>query len=239
MLIHRLILHPHHMYALQALVPNSLRLPRGAFQACSTIGKFTSKKGDGIELFRCRAASQRRSRRGWSCPNIDGDGYEGCSESWLRETRIKEILDGSKDDCGYDIMKGIIVISLILLAGLASAYTPEQQITLDGMNLSFRLGMAYEKAIQGQNVAEYNALVDEYNAWIRQHFGEDTNLLMSKLNEPTTVGTTTAAGTSAVTNPFNSSSELSKFGKQQVYRYNRPQTPEDISQQELRDFLKT
>ena len=136
-------------------------------------------------------------------------------------------------------MKGIIVISLILLAGLASAYTPEQQTTLDGMNLSFRLGMAYEKAIQGQNVAEYNALVDEYNAWIRQHFGEDTNLLMSKLNEPTAVGTTTAAGTSAVTNPFNSSSELSKFGKQQVYRYNRPQTPEDISQQELRDFLKT
>ncbi len=136
-------------------------------------------------------------------------------------------------------MKSIIVISLFLLAGLTSAYTPEQQITLDGMNLSFRLGVAYDKASQGQNVTEYNALVDEYNAWIRQHFGEDASLLMSKLNESTSMGTTTVAGASTVANPFNASSELSKFGKQQVYRYNRPQTPEDISQQELRDFLKT
>src|SRR5512138_1168058 len=115
-------------------------------------------------------------------------------------------------------MKGIIVISLLLLAGLASAYTPEQQTTLDGMNLSFGLGMAYEKAIQGQNVAEYNALVDEYNAWIRQHFGEDTSLLMSKLNEPAVVITPLAAReTQPLTRPFNASSELSKFGKQQVY----------------------
>src|SRR5512138_1207128 len=106
-------------------------------------------------------------------------------------------------------MKGIIVISLLLLAGLASAYTPEQQTTLDGMNLSFRLGMAYDKAIQGQNVTEFNALVDEYNAWIRQHFGDDPNLLMSKLNEPTTVGTTSVAGTQTVANPFNASSDLS------------------------------
>jgi hypothetical protein len=91
-------------------------------------------------------------------------------------------------------MKGIIVISLILLAGLASAYTPEQQTILEGMNLSFRLGIAYEKASQGQNVAEFNALVDEYNAWIRQHFGEDVSLLMSKLNEPPIVITPSAVG---------------------------------------------
>lgn len=136
-------------------------------------------------------------------------------------------------------MKSIIVITLFLLAGLTSAYTPEQQVTLDGMNLSFRLGVAYDKASQGQNVAEFNALVDEYNAWIRQHFGEDANLLMSKLNESTNTGNTTVVGTSAVRNPFNSSSELSKFGKQQVYRLSRPQTQEDISQQELNDFLKT
>ena len=82
-------------------------------------------------------------------------------------------------------MKGIIIISLILLAGLASAYTPEQQTTLDGMNLSFQLGIAYEKALQGQNAAEYNTLVDEYNAWLQLHFGENTSLLKSKLNEPT------------------------------------------------------
>ena len=60
-------------------------------------------------------------------------------------------------------MKGIIIISVILLAGLASAYTPEQQTTLDGMNLSFQLGIAYEKASQGQEVTEFNTLVDDYN----------------------------------------------------------------------------
>lgn len=136
-------------------------------------------------------------------------------------------------------MKSIILTSLILLAGLASAYTPEQQAILDGLNISFQLGIAYDKAMQGQNVAEYNALVDKYNAWILQNFGEDTNLLKPKLNESTAAGTTSAAGTSAATNPFNSSSELSKFGKQQVYRYNRPLTSEEISQQELKDFLKT
>ncbi len=141
-------------------------------------------------------------------------------------------------------MKGIIVISLILLAGLASAYTPEQQITLDGMNLSFRLGMAYERASQGQNVAEYNALVDEYNAWIRQHFGEDTSLLVSKLNEPPVVITPLGVGrTQPLTRPFNTSSDLSQFGKQQVYAApgftdTRP-TEEDISQQELQKFLTT
>jgi hypothetical protein len=137
-------------------------------------------------------------------------------------------------------MKGFIAISLILLAGLASAYTPEQQTTLDGMNLSFRLGVAYEKAIMGQNVGEYNALVDEYNAWIRQHFGEDASLLASKLNEPTTVGTTSVAGGTAVANPFNASSDLSKFGKQEVYAQSTaPGTPEEISQQEHEEFLAT
>jgi hypothetical protein len=137
-------------------------------------------------------------------------------------------------------MKSIIVISLFLLAGLTSAYTPEQQTTLDGMNLSFRLGMAYEMASQGQNVTEYNALVDEYNAWIRQHFGEDASLLVSKLNESTSMGATTVVGTSTVANPFNTSSDLSKFGKQQVYAVSpSPLTPEEISQQEHEKFLTT
>lgn len=136
-------------------------------------------------------------------------------------------------------MKSIVLTSLILLAGLASAYTLEQQAILGGLNISFQLGMAYDKAMQGQNVAEYNALIDKYNAWILQNFGEDTSLLRPKLNESTAAGTTSAAGTSAATSPFNSSSELSKFGKQQVYRYNRPLTSEEISQQELKNFLKT
>ncbi len=108
-------------------------------------------------------------------------------------------------------MKGIIIIALILLAGLASAYTPEQQTILDGMNLSFKLGIAYEKVSQGQDVPEFNTLVDEYNAWILQHFGKDANLIMSKINE------TTPLADQNLIMPFNASSDLSKFGKQQVY----------------------
>ena len=114
-------------------------------------------------------------------------------------------------------MKGIIVITLILMAGLASAYTPEQQTTLDSMNLGFKLGMAYEKAIQGQNVAEYNTLVDEYNAWVRQHFGDDASLLKSKMNETATAVMLSVDKTYLTEQPFNVSGDLTKFGKKQVY----------------------
>ncbi|MDD1752954.1 MAG: hypothetical protein LUQ38_07695, partial [Methanotrichaceae archaeon] len=75
-------------------------------------------------------------------------------------------------------------MALILLAGHVSAYTPEQQTILDGMNLSYQLCIAYEKAIQEQNVTEFNNLVDIYNAWIRQVFGEGADaLLKSKITE--------------------------------------------------------
>ena len=139
-------------------------------------------------------------------------------------------------------MKEITIIALILLAGLASAYTPQQQTTLDGMNLSYQLGTTYEKALQGQNVAEYNALVDEYNAWIRLHFGENTSLLKSKLNEPA-IGVTpmpVGAETAYLTKQFNASSDLSKFGKQEAYVANPEQLNENaISRLEQEIFLNT
>ncbi len=141
-------------------------------------------------------------------------------------------------------MKGFIVIALILLVGLVSAYTPEQQATLDGMNLSFRLGMAYANAIQGQNVSEYNTLVDEYNTWIRQHIGEDASLFKSKLNTtgmPILV-TPPNSGSAFVVQPFNSSSDLSKFGQKGhlVASDQSMQGAEyDITQAEQRQFLQT
>jgi hypothetical protein len=131
---------------------------------------------------------------------------------------------------GCDVkMKGFIIISLVLLAGLGSAYTPEQQITADGMNISFILGIAYDNAIRGQNVTEYNALVDEYNAWVRQHFGEDAGLLKPKMDEPSAAIQPAAiqpggSATEYLTAPFNTSSDLSKFGKQQVYTAIGPDT---------------
>ena len=131
------------------------------------------------------------------------------------------------------------------------------------MRLSFQLGIAYEKAKQGQNLTEFNTLVDEYNAWIRQHFGQDANLFMSKMNEtmpnkivsnettpneiapnettpdriapnempnkivsnetaPNEIApneTTPSAGYTGLKDPFKPGSDLSKFGKQQVYDF--------------------
>jgi hypothetical protein len=114
------------------------------------------------------------------------------------------------------------------------------------MHLSFQLGTAYEKANQGQNVTEFNTLVGKYNAWIRQHFGEDANLFMSKINAtmpnatmpnetmqdeiiPNEIApiktmpneiipneTTSSAGSPGLRDPFKAGSDLSQFGKQQV-----------------------
>ena len=145
-------------------------------------------------------------------------------------------------------MKGITIISLILLAGLASAYTPEQQTTLDGMDLSYRLGMAYAIASQGQNVTEYNVLVDEYNAWIRQNFGEDASLLKSKLNiseMPTPTATVLIipadSGVSYLAAPFNTSSDLSKFGNPMHLVVGEPAQSQEYNliQQKAEQFLSS
>ena len=139
-------------------------------------------------------------------------------------------------------MKVIIVISLILIAGLASAYTPEQQVTVDGVRLSFQLGQAYDKAIQGKDVPAFNALVDQWNTWVVKNFGNDTDLLMAKLNEPPiAISPSTTRGIGYLTEPFNASSGLSKFGKQQAYVApfffkTQEQKEEDISHQVLSNF---
>ncbi len=82
-------------------------------------------------------------------------------------------------------MKSIIILlSLFAAISLAAAYTPEQQATIDGVHLSFELGQAYDKAIQGQDIPAFNALVDQWNAWVVKNFGNDTTLLKSKMAEP-------------------------------------------------------
>ena len=82
-------------------------------------------------------------------------------------------------------MKTIIILASLLAAiTLAAAYTPEQQTTVDGVRLSFQLGQAYEKAVQGQDIPAYNSLVDQWNAWVVRNFGNDTALLMTKITAP-------------------------------------------------------
>lgn len=79
-------------------------------------------------------------------------------------------------------MKSIVIISVALIAAisLASAYTDCQQAAYDGTRLSWKMAVAYTN----QDTNTYNALVDEWNAWVRQNFGEDANLLMQKLTGP-------------------------------------------------------
>jgi len=83
-------------------------------------------------------------------------------------------------------MKTIIVILLSLIAAisLASAYTLEQQTTIDGVRLSFKLGQAYEKVLRGESPTTFNALVDQWNAWVVKNFGQDPNLIMQKKTGP-------------------------------------------------------
>lgn len=76
----------------------------------------------------------------------------------------------------------IILLSLLTAVSLGAAYTPEQQNAIDGVKLAFSLGQAYQKALNGQNVTEFNALVDQWNAWVVKNFGNDANLLMEKMN---------------------------------------------------------
>ncbi|MHB8117888.1 MAG: hypothetical protein ACYDHX_04050 [Methanothrix sp.] len=78
----------------------------------------------------------------------------------------------------------IILVSLLTALSVASAYTPEQQTAIDGTRLSFQLGQAYEKVLQGGEPSAFNALVDQWNSWVTANFGQDPNLLMQKKTGP-------------------------------------------------------
>lgn len=180
---------------------------------------------------------------GWikgDCPQASSFKRSKRSEPDMRE---KEIFDNSQRVMKVISMKRIILpVCLVLLARIASGYSSEQQAMLDGMNLSFELGMAYKEALQGQNVADYNVLVDQYNSFILLHFGQNTSLIKLKLDEtagrniPTLLGSDTAY----MTKQFNASSDLSKFGKQDVYVASRePIDPNAISRLDQEIFLNT
>jgi len=97
------------------------------------------------------------------------------------------------------IMVSLILLSFMVLFAVVSpasaAYTPEQQATLEGTRLSFQLGQAYQQANQGQNIAGFNALVDQWNAWVVANFGQDANLLMQKMTAPMDLQKPYAVGT--------------------------------------------
>jgi hypothetical protein len=79
-------------------------------------------------------------------------------------------------------MKYIAIFLCVVGLSLAVGYTDWQQGAAEGLNIGFKMGQAYEQAQKGINVSGFNAQVDIYNAWVREHFGEDRLLLMQRMN---------------------------------------------------------
>jgi hypothetical protein len=81
-------------------------------------------------------------------------------------------------------MKYIAIFLCLVGLAVAAGYTDWQQGAADGLKIGFKMGQAYDQAQNGINVTGFNAQVDAYNAWVREHFGEDPMLLMQKLDAP-------------------------------------------------------
>ena len=74
----------------------------------------------------------------------------------------------------------ILCVALFLALSTYQAYNATQQAMYDGTSLSWKMAVAYTN----QDATAYNALVDQWNVWVRQNFGEDPNLLMQKMTRP-------------------------------------------------------
>ena len=62
----------------------------------------------------------------------------------------------------------------------AVGYDATQQAMINGTSLSWKMATAYA----AQDIPTFDSLAEQWNAWVRQYFGEDPNLLMQKMNEP-------------------------------------------------------
>lgn len=62
--------------------------------------------------------------------------------------------------------------------------TSTNMVIVEGLRIGFELGQAYQKAIEGVDIADFNLKVDKYNAWVRTNFGEDPSLLMQRMSTP-------------------------------------------------------
>lgn len=79
-------------------------------------------------------------------------------------------------------MRAFLFLCVSLIAGLSlvSGYDATQQAMIDGSTISWKMAVAYTN----QDVNTFNSLADQWNAWVRQYFGEDANLIMKKMNGP-------------------------------------------------------
>jgi hypothetical protein len=76
----------------------------------------------------------------------------------------------------------LILLMAVAFIALPTAfgYDATQQAMINGTTLSWKMATAYA----AQDIPTFNALADQWNAWVRQYFGEDANLLMQKMTGP-------------------------------------------------------
>ena len=77
------------------------------------------------------------------------------------------------------ILIALVAVVFVVLSP-ASGYDATQQAMINGTTLSWKMATAYA----AQDIPTFNALADQWNAWVRQYFGEDANLLMQKMTAP-------------------------------------------------------
>ncbi len=82
-------------------------------------------------------------------------------------------------------MKYIAIILCLVALAAAVEYNDWQQGAAQGLMYGFKMGQAYQNALNGINITGFNAEVDIYNAWVRANFGEDPYLMMSKMSTTT------------------------------------------------------
>jgi len=73
-----------------------------------------------------------------------------------------------------------LVTMVFVVLPSASGYDATQQAMINGTTLAWKMATAYAD----QDIPTFNGLADEWNAWVRQYFGEDANLLMQKMTTP-------------------------------------------------------
>ena len=93
-------------------------------------------------------------------------------------------------------MRSIFIISVVVLAAisLVSAYNSTQEAMIQGARLSWDLA----KADTSGETTTFNTVAAQWNAWVRQWFGNDSNLLVGSkpidLTKPVLIANNTTSG---------------------------------------------
>lgn len=147
-------------------------------------------------------------------------------------------------------MKYIAIILCLVALAAAVEYNDWQQGAAQGLIYGFKMGQAYQNALNGINISGFNAEVDIYNAWVRANFGEDPYLMMSKmstttggidLTKPVLIANNTTGGGmvhaidgSGVGGPSYTTNDLNLLPESAISAYQRS-TPVDTAHSNYKD----